>query len=291
MAATADIPPPEASVEAKLLLDFLYADHERVASFLAQIQGEGSLKETNQAATAQKKSKQEGGLKLGLLDGKLGAERDWSKEVRHTFDPLWANSRKLIDHFEGKMAEDTPVALGQLRILSGTLIAYDFSSIRSLMNADAMDDFIASGISDDNNYDKRSAKAKADKKKEAGVIREFMKGLPLGIGFVLVTDSQHFWFSVKREYLSLYDLDVPLKFPAHISGKWSVLGVIDALPYDHVEGLQPIIDRNIDGLFPAMVLHMMQLTGATAAMFGRPFPAHGLSPLVVYREVRAEAEG
>lgn len=88
------------SSESKPLLDFLYADHERVASFLAQIQGEGSLKESYQAGTTQKKGQRHGDLKLGLFEAGLAEERDWGKEVRLTYDPLWANSRKLIDHIE-----------------------------------------------------------------------------------------------------------------------------------------------------------------------------------------------
>lgn len=272
--------------EAAPLLDFLYADHERVASFLAQLYGSGTPKETEEAATKAKKLGRRGNLKLGPVEGAVEGERDWSREVRSTYDPLWSNSRKLIDHIQEESTSDTLLTLGQIRILSGCLLAYDLSSLRNIMNSDAMEDFIAGGIEDDQSWVNRSTKAKsAEKKKQASVIREFLKGLPLGIGFVLVTKVAHFWFSVKREFLSLYDLDVPLKFPTHISGPWNVLGVVDAMPNDHVEGIEPVLARNIDGLIPPMVLHMMQLTGATVGMFGRPLQAYGLSPLVVFRRV------
>lgn len=275
--------------EAAKLLDFLYADHERVASFLAQIGGEGAPKETEKTATRARKTNREGGVKLGLVEGAVGSERDLSHEVRLTYDPLWTNSRRLIDYFDDASStinQSTP-SIGQVRIFAGNLLAYDLSSLTSIMNADAMEDFIAGGMrNDDTNMANRSPTAKrAEKKKEASVIREFIKGLSLGIGFVLVTEHHHFWFSVKRQFLSLYELDVPLKFPVHISGTWNVLGVVDALPNDHVEGLKPVLDRQIDGLVPAMVLHMMELTGVTTGMFGRPIEAYGLSPLVVYRSV------
>jgi hypothetical protein len=269
-------------------LDFLYADHERVASFLAQLEGEGAPKEMEKSATKSKKSNSEGKINVGVLEGGIGSERDWGQEVRLTYDPLWSNSRKLLDHVEdlsnGRSSES--LAIGQLRVLSGTLLAYDLSSLTNLMNSDAMEESIAGGIQDDEASANRSPSArKAEKKKKAQIIREFLKNLPLGIGFVLVSDEGHFWFSVKREYLSLYELDVPLKFPIHISGVWSVLGVVDALSDDHVSGIQSVMDRNIDGLVPAVVVHMMQLIGATAALFGRPLQAHGLSPLIVYRRV------
>lgn len=269
------------------LLDFLYADHERVASFLAQIEGRGSLKESATAGTQQSKEGKKAGLKLGIAEGNLGSEREWGKEVRLTYDPLWANSRKLIDYFE-KEQDLSEFTLGQLRVITGNLIAYDFSAISSMMNAESMVDFIARGVSgNDDDHSRKKPQSLAEKKKEAVVIRELMRGLPLGIGFILVSETSHFWFSVKREYLSLYDLDIPFKFPTHVSGIWSVLGVIDALPSDHVEGLQRVIQKNIDGLMPSMALNMMQITGAIVGMFGRPLPAYGLSPLVVYREVNA----
>lgn len=272
--------------EATPLLDFLYADHERVASFLAQIYGTGTPKQNEESATKGKKSNRHGGLKLSLLEGGLENERDWGQEVRSTYDPLWSNSRRLIEHIQGYGVTESTPEVGQLRILSGNLIAYDLSSLTSMMNSDAMEDFIANGIPDDQDNSNRSPKAKnAEKKRQAAVIREFIKGLPLGVGFVLVTSEFHFWFSVKREYLSLHDLDIPLKFPVHISGIWNALGVVDALANDHIDALVPIITRNIDGLIPAMVLNMMQLTGATTAMFGRPLQAYGLSPLIVFRRV------
>lgn len=273
--------------DAPILLDFLYADHERVASFLAQLYGIGAPKETEQSATKGKSTNRKGTLSLGAIGAGAANEREWGQEVRQTYDPLWSNSRKLIEEVQERRGTDQQkLNLGQIRILSGTLLAYDLSSIPSLMNSEAMEDFIAAGVQDDESMANRSATVKrAEKKKQAAVMREFLKALPLGIGFVLVTDDGHFWFSVKREYLSLYDLDVPLKFPVYVSGVWNVLGVIDAAPNDHVSGLEAIIARNIDGLMPAMVFHMMQLTGATAAMFGRPITAYGLSPLVVYRGV------
>lgn len=273
--------------ETSSLLDFLYSDHERVASFLAQLGDAGVQKSGEQIAIKARKDAKKAGLKLGPIHGDLSQDYDWRKEIRLTYDPLWVNSRRLIDHIENNsLGNDQPIQLSQLRIFSGSLIAYDFSSINGMMNTDAMDDFIASGIADGPDHEGRSPKAKGDiKKKEAAVIREFLRALPLGIGFVLVTSECHFWFSVKREYLSLLDLDIPLKFPIHVSGTWKVLGVVDAMPLDHVEGLRNIIDREIDGLIPTFVLNMMQLIGATTALFGRPIQAHGLSPVTVYRDI------
>lgn len=269
------------------MYDFLYSDHERVASFLSQLNSSGALSSVEQSGGKAKSNTKKGGLNFGPVQAGLAQELEWNREVRQTYDPLWQNSLRLIEAVESEAGEPgNSINLGQIRIFSGTLLAYDLSALTSLMQSDAMDDFIASGLREDEGQDNRSAKVKkASKRQEAEVIRAYLKEMPLGMGFVLVSSHAHFWFSVKREFLSLYTLDVPLKFPTHISGQWNVLGVVDALPEDHVEGIRPVLDREIDGLLPAMVLHMLQLSGASTGMFGRPVPAHGLSPLSVYREV------
>lgn len=271
-----------------MMLDFLYSDHERVASFLSQLHTSGSLQAVEQGGQKTKSTQKEGGLSFGPVKGGISQGHDWNREVRQTYDPLWRNSLKLIQDVEDKATinADDQLAIGQLRTLSGSLLAYDLSSLTSIMQSESMEGFIANGIPESAELSERSSKVKNQQKKdEASVLRSFLKELPLGIGFVFVTESAHFWFSVKREFLSLYTMDVPLKFPTHISGQWNVLGIVDALPEDHVEGIRHILDRNIDGLLPAMVLHMMQLTGVSTGMFGRPVPAYGLSPLVVYRDV------
>lgn len=269
------------------LIDFLYSDHERVASFLAQINGLGSLIQNEEKSSKAKSDSKKGELKAGFLSGGAGQNIDYQKEVRLNYDPLWSNSRKFIDFIRESGAENKKNSdVGDLVILNGKLLCYDLSALTAMMNSDAMIDFIAAGIEDRDEFHGRSKKAIEEiKKNEASVIRSLLKELPLGLGFVFVTDAAHYWFSVKRDCLSLRDLDVPLKFPAHISGEWNVIGIVDAKSNDHINGLEKVMKMEIDGLLPAMPLNMLQLVGVISGMFGRPYTACGLSPLIVFREV------
>lgn len=268
------------------LFDFLYSDHERVASFLSQLNGIGALKTNEQLSSQSKNTAKKGTAKFGV--GQVGIEndREWSKEIRQQFDPLWTNSKSLIDHVTG-IQTDKPPELGSLVVLSGNLLAYDLSSLTAMLQSDAMTSFIAAGTDDDAIAQNRSKKAAEQiKQNQADVVRHFLKGLPLGIGFILFTQAGQFWFSVKKQYLTLYDLDIPLKFPTQISGKWNVLGVVDAFPDDHFKEISNNFSDNSDYILPAMPLHMLQLIGATVGLFGRPVTAFGLSPLSIYREVK-----
>jgi hypothetical protein len=270
------------------LFDFLYSDHVRVASFLAQLTGSGALKESERSGTKSKTTRRTGGLSLGPIKGGLEGQRDWHQEAREIYDPLWSNSRLLID--EIKERDDGvrvgPPLIGQLRIFSGSLLCFDYSLVTGVLSAEAVEDLIAAGVeNDDSQHKKHTAQFRQEKKRLASVIRGFLQSMPLGIGFVLVTPECHFWFNVKREYLTLQDLDIPLKFPVHISGNWEVLGIVDALPNDHVEGIQHVIDRSIDGLLPPMAVHFFQLIGTITGQFGRPVQAWGLNPLSVFRDI------
>src|SRR5688500_13483822 len=101
----------------QILLDFLYADHERVASFLAQLHGLGTPKETQQSASKAKSTGQKGGLQLGVASGGGTNEREWGQEVRQTYDPLWSNSRKLIDEIQDRKTSSHAIhSIGQIRI-------------------------------------------------------------------------------------------------------------------------------------------------------------------------------
>lgn len=268
------------------LCDFLYSDHERVASFLAQMSQEGVLTQSEQStSTAQGQSKKFGS-DLKLIHGSAESDTHDSQQLREVYDPLWKNSLRLIKFVE-KNAHSTDLDIGKIRIFRGKLLAYNLETFKGILDAQAMDEFIAGGIKDDPDHASRSSKVKREHKfKEAQVIRSYMASLPLGIGFVLVTEEAHFWFGVKKGFLSLNELDIPLKFPLHISGSWNVLGVIDAKANDAVVGVQDVLSRNIEGLLPLMPYKMMELIGATTGMFGRPLQAYRLSPLVIYRTVQ-----
>lgn len=272
------------------LLDFLYSDHERVASFLSQLAGSGALKASEAMGTKIKTHKQKGAFAAGLISAGLEGDRSWKQEIKETYDPLWVNSRKLIDEIYERQSSvrKESIDIGKILILSGTLLCFDYTILNALMSADAFEDLIATSVNDSDAGGK-SKNGFREKKKLASVLRGLLQSLPLGMGFVLVTEHGHFWFSVKREYLNLHDLDIPLKFPLHISGKWEVLGIVDALPNDHVEGIQSVINKQIDGLMPPMVFNLMEMIGTITGQFGRPLQAGGISPLIVYRDVFADS--
>jgi hypothetical protein len=270
------------------IFDFLYADHEKVASILSQLGNDGTPRETSVRAQRGKDTKAAISAKIAGVGAELGSGRGLQYEVRQTYDPLWTNSRQLIGHVE-ELNGNEPLGLGQLRILAGDLIAFDQSVLSKLMAAGSMRDFIAAGIKDDADASKNKHKPLSEKKKEAEVIQTYIAGLGLSIQFVLCAEETGFWFNINRDYLYLHETDIPLKHPVLISGKWKVLAIIDALPHDQfsVDHLDQV---GADDHMPMMISHLAQLIGITSVSFGRRLDSYGLKPLAIFREIALPAK-
>lgn len=268
------------------LHDFLYADHERVASFLAQINGIGALVGNEETASKTRSTGKEGGLNFGAASAKAKGTTDWSKDIRLAYDPLWMNSSKLVDIVSARrtIAPKATYDYGQLLTISGKLMCMDQALFGNLLKSPSIVDQIANGIDAEDVH--RSSKAKVKKRKDiAEIVREFINSLPLGVVFILFDAKNAFWFNVKREYLQLQSLDIPLKFPIQIGGEWHVTGVIDALPQDHAE-IESVIDNFRDRLvIPQAFTIITQIVVPIVGLFGRAADAYGLNPVTIHREV------
>ena len=276
---------------APALIDFLYADHERVASFVSQLSGMGVLKGYERQSDKQKTNKKEGGVDFGIIKGGLGSDTNWHRGIRETYDPLWETSVSLVRHVESTQILRQPqIEVGQLVCISGKLFALDLAFIRGLMDAESMTEFIARGAKNDDlntrNQSQKKINKSSEEYKNAQVMVEYMKTIPLDIQFMMHAMERAFSFNIKREYLNLHQSDIPLKFPFQISGTWSIVGVVDAAPEDHISGTIALGEK-INSLYPALAQPFIQLIGTSSIMFGRNMQAFGLSPLAIYRRIQA----
>lgn len=268
------------------MLDFLYADHERVASFLAQRSGIGALVGNEETASKAKKSGKGGKLNLAAATASAQNEQNWSKDIRLAYDPLWMNSTKLVELVQGESASAACEShdYGKLLTVSGKLLCMDQALFSNLLKSPAVVNQIAGGLKDENSQ--RSSKIQEKERQNlAEIIREFVNSLPLGVVFTLFDKDNAYWFNVKREYLQLQSLDIPLKFPMQIGGTWHVTGVIDALPQDFGEFASQLGSYG-DKLLVSQALPIItEMVIPIVGMFGRPADAYGLSPVTIHREV------
>lgn len=250
----------------------------------------GVLKGYERQSDKQRTSKREGGLDFGVIKGGGGSDTNWHRGIRETYDPLWETSVSLVRHVESAQTLRQPkFEVGQLVCITGQLFALDLAFVKGLMNAESMTEFVARGTQDAGAENRKQIPMKVNKHSEeyknAQKIVDYLKNIPLDIQLMMHAGGHAFAFNIKREYLNLHRSDIPLKFPFQISGSWSIVGVVDAKPQDHVAGTIAL-GAAANNLFPAMAQPFIQLIGTSAVMFGRNLEAFGLSPLAIYRRVR-----
>ena len=267
------------------MLDFLYADHERVASIISQIEGVGALVGYERNYEKEKLSRGSVKAKLPLTSGEKSEGANYNKQLRQEYDPLWVNSKKLVELVSEKSnASISELGYGKLVSVSGKLVCLDQSFINDLLKSDAVIESIAQGVELDQST--RSSKAQKKEKNDlATTVRDFLQSLPLGIVFILFAEDNAFWFNVKRDYLALQALDIPLKFPLAIGGQWHVTGLVDAIPQDHANILPTIEGTGNKLVLPQMFAVLTQLIIPLVGLFGRPTDCYGLSPVVIHREI------
>lgn len=267
------------------MLDFLYADHERVASLVSQIEGVGALVGYGRHY---EKDKTTGGKVKGatsIISGEKSGTASYNKQLRQEYDPLWINSQKLVEVVNSRSSEAArDLDYGSLVTVSGKLVCLDQSFMGSIFKSDAIIEQIAQGVE----VDRSNRSSKSQKKQKidiAKTIQDFLSTLPLGIVFILFSGQNAYWFNVKREYLSLQDLDIPLKFPVAIGGTWHVTGLVDAMPQDHANVLSEFQELGSKLVFPQAFSILVELAIPLVGMFGRPADSYGLSPVTIHREI------
>ncbi|MGB3754707.1 MAG: hypothetical protein WA954_12535 [Parerythrobacter sp.] len=268
------------------LFDFLYSDHERVAALISQIEGVGNLIGYERVSGKQMEDSHAVSGSLKVLSSGKSTSSNLNRQLRQDYDPLWTNSKKLIKLINTS-DDELPVddyKYGKILTVSGKVLCMDQAIFNNILKSPSIINQIASGM--DSDKTNRSSKSKQKNKTEiAGIIREFIQSIPLGIIFILFTDNNAFWFNVKREFLQLQSLDIPLKFPVQIGGTWHVTGIIDALPQDYAELADDVTKLGEKRVLPGAFETITSLITPRIALFGRPGDAYGLSPLTIHREI------
>lgn len=144
----ADFEEPSAGQKSNSVYDFLYQDVRRVGSFLAQFEEHGVrqlIKATESTGRAQTvKGAASGTLGLPAVMGASAvvdvATTDDSKDLaEHTFDPLWSNSRRLLDYLtEHDLIENDlwESRLGRFVLVTGSISIIDTSILTTLFEDD-----------------------------------------------------------------------------------------------------------------------------------------------------------
>ncbi len=307
-AAPAD--PPADSV-----YDFLYHDARRVGSFLAQFDPSGHLTSLKQTEAAESGSGMKFSATAGanvavarggatLEDQRTTGEKEM---LERAYDPLWTNARALLDFLADRhmIYRDMRQAhIGQFVLASGPLTVMDLTLWKGLWSLPTVRRVLtesASELSQENSgssaiSQNRSERRHAAKKTNVNTRQktpienqfeaafEIIGMLPHTVQARLRDDTgASVWCSLREDDLVVSASDLTLKHGATVSGRWNMLGVLDATPEPST-----LLD-NAGALTGASAFGelMLHLTPAIRGILGRPQSDYGMTPLMIFREITA----
>jgi hypothetical protein len=101
----------------------------------------------------------------------------------------------------------------------------------------------------------------------------------------IVTDDFAVWATAVEEALVAPISDLILKHGQKVVGRWSMLGILDALPFDQAEMMSPLEAVRVGMTQESVSNVALQMAPSIRQALGRPLLSYGMTPLLVFREV------
>lgn len=295
----------------RFVLDFLYNDSRRIGAFLSQFEP-GHLQrftQTKKADQGQRKESEKSGKGSvpGFLEGRLAQTEETTSATgqgfERVFDPLWVNARAFLDHLSENdliQSDLEQATIGQFVLVTGSLIISDLQMMRPLWDLPVVKEFIKhSAETDDddetqglNRQQKRAeqakhrhAKGQSQPPSEADLALAIFPHLPHSGQVHIVTDEFAVWGPAAEGAMVSLMGDLVLQHGPKIAGEWSLLGILDARPFEIEEQMTPM-EMVRTGMTMENVSRVpLQLAPYIRQALGRPLLSYGVTPLLIYREV------
>lgn len=271
------------------IFDFFYLDNPKIKSFYAQLNGLGalnSLKSTSQIGDIRKL---EASVSLPTIaNGKMGTDHSANTSSEHLYDGIPTMPREMINKldelgFIHRVLDES--MLGNLVLYEGRLGVLDVGVAKELLEP-ALNMHIRE--LDKNKETKKLAHDMRSNLKEMTI---FYKNIPFGLEARLLVSTGNFhpesgiplcdevWMTLNRDEMSGSPYDLNFKHGEFMSGKWYVLGVLDALPYDNFTYTTAPNELK-DGI--------SELITTMQKMIGRPDSAFGMTPIAIFRVLKPQ---
>lgn len=282
----------------ELLYDLLYVDGRRVATYLAQLDPNGTLTGIKSTVSGSISQNAQGRLGLGVLSGVAQNTQVAGEGQEQQFDPLWVLPITLMDRldelgFIHRGLDGAPI--GQLVLINGRCRIIDVAAVkemwpmigRILTTATAHESQVSAPQSRNARRDQRKADAKKARTSEAET--EFVVGLaqylPHALEMHLLTEHGVAWATLERDSLITSSQDIALKHGSSLPGEWHMLGILDAKRDD--------ADPDVWDQLPTteFASAMRQLLRGIRETIGRPAGYFGVTPLLLFRTVRRAGAG
>jgi len=109
---------------------------------------------------------------------------------------------------------------------------------------------------------------------------ELLQIMPHGVQGQLASPPFDIWLAMRGDAFITQPNDLTLNHGIQLSGKWNVVGILDAVP-DAAAGppSSPPTDHSLVGNLATIIQPL------TRQVLGRPVGSYGATPLLVFREI------
>ncbi|BCX74796.1 DUF6414 family protein [Acinetobacter sp. Tol 5] len=271
------------------IFDFIYLDNTKIRSFYAQLTGNGAItSRKNTSSTSDDSTAEFSGSIPTVATAKSTFKNIAGLGSEDIFDASVTMPREMIDKldelgFVNRVID--PDNLGNLLLVEGRLSIVDVSVIKGFVEPSI--DFMKSSMP---NLTSAHKKKKEEFSKITQPMLQFVREVPYALEGKLLVDTggkdskgiplcDEIWMTLSRSEMINNAHDINFKHGEFMSGKWYVLGVLDAIPYD--DGFTYHTEKN------ELRNLISQTTNMLKEQFGRPNNAFGMTPVAIFRVLRS----
>ena len=271
-----------AQEETDSVYDFLYVDIPRVQLFNSQFSQYGHITEITRSASTTSTSG--GGFDLKVV--KAQTEEDARTEVAKKYDAQFVGPLVFLDNVKEMLVRDLSKAgIGQFVLTSGSVSIVDLMMLKEAWNLKEVKQLANIGARSAQTGQSRQERRLADKASNLGPSQtiDFMFGLlklmPHGMQAQISAPPHNIWSALNATGFITPPSDLSLNHGSHLPGIWNVVGILDALPGEGKAGPSDA-EHSLVGNLTTTIQPLVR------QMLGRPVGSFGVTPLLIFREVR-----
>ena len=251
--------------------DFLYVDRARISALYAQLFPQGVLTGVKTTAQTSFSDDRNIGSDLKVFKAEAKTVDGGSEGIEHQFDASWSVPLEVLSGLRSlSLVRESlkNAGLGSIVLTDCLLRIIDFASMDKLWEP-ALKLAVTVG-----------QQPQGVTAETVPTITEALKAMPRAVHAHFLTNEAFLWSSLQPESLTIPTTDLTLKYGGVVPGSWKLLYILDAWPDT---GEPPSVEGWSGGPLIDAVLSAMH---GLKTMIGRPQLWTGVTPLMIYRNVK-----
>ena len=283
------------------LFDLLYVDGRRIATYIAQLDPNGTLTGIKSTFSGTTTLNAQGKLSAVVASGSIQGTDAATEGTERQFDPLWVMPITLMNRLDelGFIHRGlSGASIGSLVLIRGICRLVDVATVKEmwpfigrLLAVQAASETAPPPQGSRRERRARDRSRGATSPTEApsataiAALADMAQNLPHALEAHMLTTEGVAWATLNRDGMLTNSQDIALKHGSGLPGEWHMLAILDGMVGDQMEDIWEQLPTTE---FAAAIL---QLLGSIREVMGRPAGYFGVTPLVLFRTVGRASAG